>query len=79
MAYYRLYFFDRFTGHIDHFREFEAPDDASAVGQAAEWRELDAMELWSCRRKVRRWDALALSPEARARSAIIALRTLTAA
>jgi hypothetical protein len=24
MRYYRLYFMDRFSGHIDHFREFEA-------------------------------------------------------
>ena len=26
MRYYRLYFMDRFSGHIDHFREFEAAD-----------------------------------------------------
>ena len=74
MAYYRLYFFDRFSGHIDHFREYEAVNDAAAVGQAGEWRELDAMELWSGGRKVRSWDALALSPEVRARSALGALR-----
>ena len=74
MAYYRLYFFDRFSGHIDHFREYEAPDDASAVCQAADWRELDAMELWCNRRKVKRWESLALVPEVRARSAVTALR-----
>ena len=27
MPYYRLDFMDRFSGHIDHFREFEAEDD----------------------------------------------------
>jgi len=27
MPYYRLYYFDRFSGHIDHFREFDAKDD----------------------------------------------------
>ena len=75
MAYYRLYFFDRFSGHIDHFREFEAADDAAAVAQAADWRELDAMELWSGRRKVKRWESLAFVPETRARSAVSALRT----
>ena len=73
MAYYRLYFFDR-GGHIDQFREFEAPDDALAVAEAADWRELDAMELWCGRRMVRRWEAFALAPETRARSAVSALR-----
>ena len=28
MLYYRLYFMDRYSGHIDHFREFEAADEA---------------------------------------------------
>jgi hypothetical protein len=64
MAYYRLYFFDRFSGHIAHFREFEAPGDASAVAQSAGWRELDAMELWRGQRKLKRWEAcdFALNP-----------------
>ena len=74
MAYYRLYFFNRFSGHIDHFREFEAADDAAAVRQAADWRELDAMELWRGRRKVRRWEAYEFGPEFRARSMVSALR-----
>ena len=74
MAYYRLYFFDRFSGHINHFREYEAADDAAAVAIGGGWRELDAMELWSERRKVKRWEALALVPEMRARSAVSTLR-----
>lgn len=74
MAYYRLYYFDRFSGHIAHFREYEAADDAAAVAIAAGWRELDAMELWRERSKVKRWEALALLPEMRARSAVSALR-----
>jgi hypothetical protein len=78
MAYYRLYFFNRFSGHIDHFREFEAPDDAAAVRQAADWRELDAMELWRGRSKVRRWEAYELGPEMRARSTVQALRAQVA-
>jgi hypothetical protein len=74
MAYYRLYFFDRVRGHIDQFREFEAPDDPAAVAQGADWRDLDAMELWCGHRRVKRWEAYALAPEARARSAVSALR-----
>lgn len=73
MAYYRLYFFDQF-GHIDQFREFEAADDAAAVAQGADWRERDAMELWRGDRRIKRWEAYALAPEARARSAVSALR-----
>ena len=73
MAYYRLYFLDGHN-HIEHFREFEAPTDAAAIAQSAEWRGLNAMELWSERRKVRSWEALGLSPESRARSAVKAMR-----
>ena len=69
MAYYRLYFLDA-LGHIRQFREFEAITDAAAARQSEEWRDLRAMELWSGRRRVKRWDALGLSPEARARSAV---------
>jgi hypothetical protein len=32
------------------------------------------MELWRGKAKVKRWGALALVPEARARSAVVALR-----
>ena len=39
MRYYRLYFMDRFSGHIDHFREFEAEDDDAALIVAEGWRE----------------------------------------
>jgi len=74
MAYYRLYFFNRFSGHIDHFREFEAADDAAAVRQSADWRELEAMELWRGRRKVRRWEAYDFAAEMHARSTVSALR-----
>ena len=38
MLYYRLYFMDRFSGHIDHFREFEAADDEAALALAEQWR-----------------------------------------
>ena len=57
MPYYRLYFLDRFSGHIDHFREFEADGDEAALAQCEEWREGCPMELWMRSRKVRRWEA----------------------
>jgi hypothetical protein len=74
MAYYRLYFFNLASGHIDHFREFEAPGDMAAVVRAGDWRDLGAMELWSGGRKVKRWDPFPLAPEPRARSVVSALR-----
>ena len=46
MLYYRLYFMDRFSGHIDHFREFEAEDDAAAL--AARRRLAREAGRWSC-------------------------------
>lgn len=60
MRYYRLYFMDRFSGHIDHFREFEADDDDSAVAVAERWREDRPMELWNLERKLRQWDGATL-------------------
>ena len=60
MLYYRLYYFDRFSGHIDHFREFEAEDDASAISVAERWFDGCLMELWNRERRLRRWDAAIL-------------------
>jgi hypothetical protein len=56
MRYYRLYFMHRFSGHIDHFREFEAEDDDSALRIAGGWREDRPMELWNRERKLKRWE-----------------------
>jgi hypothetical protein len=56
MRYYRLYFMDRFSGHIDHFREFEAEDDDAALTVAEGWREEQPMELWNRERKLKHWD-----------------------
>lgn len=60
MRYYRLYFLDRFGGHIDHFREFEAEDDDAAVDIAEAWREDGPMELWNRERKLKHWDEVPL-------------------
>jgi hypothetical protein len=56
LRYYRLYFLDRFSGHIDHFREFEAADDDAALLVAEGWREDRPMELWNRHRKLKHWD-----------------------
>lgn len=53
---YRLYFIDRFSGHIEHRREFLADDDPAAVAVAEGWSNGQAMELWQGARQVRCWD-----------------------
>jgi len=60
MGHYRLYFMDRFSGHIDHVREFEAADDASAIETAGEWHQGRPMELWSRHHKLKRWTSAPL-------------------
>jgi hypothetical protein len=55
MGQYRLYIMDRFSGHIDHVREFEANDDAGAIGAAEGWHDGAPMELWSRHHKLKRW------------------------
>ena len=56
MHYYRLYFMHRLSGHIDHYREFEAEDDDAALAIAEDWREDRPMELWNLERKLKHWD-----------------------
>ena len=58
MTYYRLYFMDAQSGHIDHFRELNAGDDSAAIAMAEDARTLSPMELWSGRKKIRRWEAI---------------------
>lgn len=55
MGQYRLYLMDRFSGHIDHVREFEADDDAGAIAAAQDWHNGAPMELWSRHHKLKRW------------------------
>ncbi|HEY4070618.1 MAG TPA: hypothetical protein VGM04_03565 [Sphingomicrobium sp.] len=62
MLYYRLYYFDRFSGHINHFREFEADDDAAAIALAEQWDGGGPMELWNRERRLKHWDGEA-SPD----------------
>jgi hypothetical protein len=53
LPYYRLYFLDPHTGHIDRFEEFDAAGDSEAVGRAGDMQRDVPLELWSGRRKVR--------------------------
>lgn len=59
MLYYRLYYFDGFSGHIDHFREFEAEGDVAAIALAEGWSIGAAMELWNRERRLKSWEAAA--------------------
>ncbi|MEO8455740.1 MAG: hypothetical protein ABI454_11320 [Sphingomicrobium sp.] len=63
MAGYRLYFMDRFTGHIEHRREFFAEDDASAMDIAETCGTGQPMELWAGEHKLKRWEAETTAPE----------------
>jgi hypothetical protein len=56
MGGYRLYYMDRFSGHIEHRREFVAADDSAAIAIATGWSTGQPMELWAGSHKLKRWD-----------------------
>ena len=60
---YRLYFMDRFSGHIDHRRDFLASDDSHAVEIAQTWYDGNPMELWLSGRKLKRWEEQPPTPQ----------------
>ena len=60
MGGYRLYFMDRFTGHIEHRREFFADSDSEAIALAENWSTGQPMELWD---KLKRWDPETIVPD----------------
>lgn len=59
MFYYRLYFMDPHSGHIQRFADFEAPDDDSAAELAREHEGERPLELWCGKNKVMRIEAAA--------------------
>jgi hypothetical protein len=60
---YRLYLLDHFSGHIEEVRELDAPDDQSAIDQAASVADHRAMELWHRNHKLKHWDERFFFPE----------------
>ena len=60
---YRLYFMDRFTGHIEHRREFLAASNDEAFAIAQSWSTGQPMELWLGSHKLKRWEAEAIAPD----------------
>ena len=53
---YRLYYLDRFSGHIDEVEDIHAAGDAEAVAMALLKGNGRAMELWHRHHKLRHWD-----------------------
>jgi len=62
MPVYRLYFMNRFNGHIDRFFEFEAESDLEALQTVQTASGVQPMELWSGERKVGRFEADSSGP-----------------
>ncbi|MBC9033691.1 hypothetical protein IAG41_14945 [Sphingomonas sp. JC676] len=54
MLYYRLYFMDPQTDHIDRFAEINAPDDQHALAHAKAHEGWQPLELWCGSRKIMR-------------------------
>lgn len=63
MGYYRLYFMNSFSGHIERFEEFDAADDAAAIVLAKAKQGPLALELWCSHRKVTRVNAIDLASQ----------------
>ena len=63
MGYYRLYFMNSFSGHIERFEEFNAADDAAAIVVAKSKQGPSALELWCSQRKVTRVNAIDLASQ----------------
>lgn len=63
MSYYRLYFMDSFSGHIERFEEFDALDDGEAMAFAKSMTGPKALELWCQHRKVTRLESLDIASQ----------------
>ena len=56
MAYYRLYFMNLFSGHIERFEEIGAASDEDAILAASSYVGPEPIELWCGHRKVHRFE-----------------------
>lgn len=54
---YRLFCANRTSGHLELDRQFQATNDAAAVGLAEDWRDDRGAELWRSYRVVKHWRA----------------------
>ena len=63
MSYYRLYFMNSFSGHIERFEEFNADHDETALALAKTRQGLLALELWCSHRKVARLEPIDLASQ----------------
>ncbi len=59
VKHYRLYYLDRFSGHIDGVEELAAASDEDAIAAALDRSDGRAMELWHRHHKLRHWDEVA--------------------
>lgn len=57
---YRLYWMTE-LGHIEQVGEFDADDDTTAIAAVERSRGNASVELWCGTRKVKHWDAIAVS------------------
>jgi hypothetical protein len=63
MSYYRLYFMNSYSGHIERFEDFDSDSDAEALALAKTKEGPLALELWCARRKVMHLEALDLASQ----------------
>ncbi len=59
---YRLFFIDRFSGHIDRAHEFEADDDSAAIAVGEDAVGDHSIELWRGGRRLQSWEAKDVRP-----------------
>ena len=67
MRYYRLYFMNHDSGHIEDFLDLECSSDAEAIDFAGSHQGYLALELWNEHRKVVRIEAQDLASQLLAR------------
>jgi hypothetical protein len=58
MPTYILNFLCAHSGKVVHTDGFPAPDELAAIRLAEARRTMEAMELWTESRRVKRWDAI---------------------
>lgn len=60
MPYYRLYYMNQSSGHIERFEEFDTADDVEAVRTVSPSAREQPLELWCENRKIQRFESTLL-------------------